>query len=144
MRICPEKQDFSRDILVQSFFQSKCCKIFKVCLTILEHYALTGLNDILLSFSPSSLVNCSYMFGQNLSRNSKEIFMEGTWIFHYGGIHNTISLHSNWMFFFSIYSVCYFLVCVCVYVLPPWRLLPFTRCPRHTWGYGSTILCCEY
>ena len=35
-------------------------------------------------------------------------------------------------------------VCVCVYILPPWRLLPSARCSRHTWGYGSTILCCEY
>ena len=35
-------------------------------------------------------------------------------------------------------------VCVCVYILPPWRLFPSARCPRHTWGHGSTILCCEY
>ena len=33
---------------------------------------------------------------------------------------------------------------MCVYILPPWRLLPSGRCPRHTWGHGSTILCCEY
>ena len=26
--------------------------------------------------------------------------------------------------------VCMF---VCVYILPPWRLLPTARCPRHTW-----------
>ena len=25
-------------------------------------------------------------------------------------------------------------VCVCVYTLPPWRLLPTARCLRHTWG----------
>ena len=35
-------------------------------------------------------------------------------------------------------------VCACLYILPPWRLFPSARCPRHTWGYGSTILCCEY
>ena len=35
-------------------------------------------------------------------------------------------------------------VCVCVYTLPPWRLLPSAKCLRHTWGYGSTMLCCEY
>ena len=36
------------------------------------------------------------------------------------------------------------MVCVCVYILPPWRFLPSARCPRHTWGHRSTILCCEY
>ena len=25
-------------------------------------------------------------------------------------------------------------VCVYVYILPPWRLLPSTKRPRHTWG----------
>ena len=35
-------------------------------------------------------------------------------------------------------------VCVCVYILPPRRLPPSAKCPRHTWGYGSTIMCCEY
>ena len=35
-------------------------------------------------------------------------------------------------------------VCVCVYILPPWMFLPSAKCPRHTWGYGSTVLCCEY
>ena len=32
-------------------------------------------------------------------------------------------------------------LCMCVYILPPWRLLPSARCPRHTLGHGSTILC---
>ena len=35
-------------------------------------------------------------------------------------------------------------MCVCVYIPSPWRLLPSAKCPRHTWGYGSAILCCEY
>ena len=35
-------------------------------------------------------------------------------------------------------------LCMCVYILPPWRLLPSARCPRHTLGHRSTILCCEY
>ena len=35
-------------------------------------------------------------------------------------------------------------VCVYIYILSPWRLLPSAKCPRHTWGYGSAILCCEY
>ena len=33
------------------------------------------------------------------------------------------------------------LTCVCVCTM---ELLPSARCPRHTSGYGSTILCCEY
>ena len=27
----------------------------------------------------------------------------------------------------------YFPVCMCVYILPPWRFLPTARCPRHAW-----------
>ena len=30
-------------------------------------------------------------------------------------------------------------VCVCVY-----SSSIFCKCPRHTWGYGSTILCCDF
>ena len=26
------------------------------------------------------------------------------------------------------------LMCVCIYALPPWRVLPSARCLRHTWG----------
>ena len=38
-------------------------------------------------------------------------------------------------------SVC---VCVCVYTLPPWSFIPSARCLRHTEGYASLMLCCEY
>ena len=34
--------------------------------------------------------------------------------------------------------------CVSAYILPLWRLVPSANFPRHTWGHGSTILCCEY
>ena len=50
-----------------------------------------------------------------------------------------ISLKHKWKWL--LLGVC---VCMCVYILPPWRLLPSAKCPRHTWGCGSTILCCEY
>ena len=39
---------------------------------------------------------------------------------------------------------CLCCVCLCVCILPPWRPIPSARCPRHTWGLGSTILYCEY
>ena len=48
----------------------------------------------------------------------------------------------TWLVNFSKYFVFHFFfqlgfmvfVCVCVYTLPPWRLLPTARCLRHTWG----------
>ena len=39
---------------------------------------------------------------------------------------------------------CCVYVCVCGYILPQWRLVPSAKFPRHTWGCGSMILCCEY
>ena len=52
--------------------------------------------------------------------------------------------HHHWFFLIEFTAGVCVCVCVCVYILPLWRLLPSARCPRHTWGYGSTILCCEY
>ena len=51
------------------------------------------------------------------------------------------SLNSNldykmWSNLYEIYSWRASLrarACVCVYILPPWRLLPTARCPRHAW-----------
>ena len=48
----------------------------------------------------------------------------------------------TWLVNFSKYFVFHFFfqlgfmvfVCVCVYTLPPWRLLPTARCLTHTWG----------
>ena len=48
----------------------------------------------------------------------------------------------TWLVNFSKYFVFHFFfqlgfmvfVCVCVYTLPPWRLLPTARCLRHIWG----------
>ena len=44
----------------------------------------------------------------------------------------------NWQYLLMVCG------CVCVYILPPWRLLPSARCLQHTWWPGSTIMCCEY
>ena len=35
-------------------------------------------------------------------------------------------------------------VCVCVYTLPPWRLLPTARRLWHTWGVRIKNVICEY
>ena len=35
--------------------------------------------------------------------------------------------------FLCVYVCACARVCVCVYILPPWRLLPIAMCPRHTW-----------
>ena len=61
----------------------------------------------------------------------------------------TILILSRWRKYTkreSIWSLCYqatkeealwlklSFVCVCVYILPLWRLLLAARCPRHAWG----------
>ena len=139
-------QTWSQTIITRrhTFLKSKIktrCKIFLFLFLIFRlslsnsHFQKIKLINLLFTKYKSKFIrvamNVSVVLWIIITVTLKRILFEMSSVIAYR--HNQLKSLS-WIYF----------SCVCVYILSPWRLLPSAKCPRHTWGYGSTILCCEY
>ena len=123
-------------IWVINFIMKSITRTFIISNTIIE-YEITSFANISIPFLRSCSQH-SWTWSEHDLR--KEIEILAKLVFSLPILVFTLLMLLVMLAFHTL-SCC---VCVCVYILSPWRLLPSARCPRHTWGYGSTILYCEY